>query len=165
MSNSTVLMILAIIIFVVIPSFKDRVVPVKKLLITPAIFMYLFYQTINENFMTNNWMIAFGLLMGIATGVLIRRKTAIKSDKNKLLIWLPGSYQSLVTFILIFTVHFAIGYLRSTHPSYLTQASLGQQILLFLLSYVSSIAVGTNSLLYYKYLISQSGELIYSRKN
>jgi hypothetical protein len=156
-------MIMAIIIFVVIPSFKDRVIPVKKLIITPAIFMYLFYQTINENFIPNTWIIAFGFITGIVIGILIRSKTSIKSDKNQLLIWLPGNYLSLVIFCLIFSIHFAIGYLQSVNPGYLSQASSGEQILLFLISCVSSITIGANGLLYCKYLLSDSSELAYTR--
>lgn len=163
MSIWTVLMIAAIIFFVVVPSFNDRVIPVRKLIITPAIFMYLFYQSINENFIINNWIIAFGLMTGIIIGILIRSKTIVKSDKNQQLIWLPGSYLSLVTFSLIFSVHFLIGYLQSVDPSYLKQTSSGEQLLLFIMSCVSSIALGANSLLLCKYLLSKSSELPYSR--
>ena len=163
MSIWAVLMIIAIIIYVVIPSFKDRVIPIKKLIITPAIFMYLFYQTVNENLITNNWTIALGLIVGTVIGILMRSKTSIRSDKNQLLIWLPGNYFSLVIFSLIFSIHFVIGYLKSVNPSYLTHVSSGEQILLFLISCVSSITVGANGILYCKYLISDSSNLTYSR--
>ena len=162
MSISTVLMIAAIIFFVIIPSFKDRVIPVKKLIITPAIFMYLFYQTVAENFntpFTNNWIIVLGFIVGIGVGILIRANTSIKADKNQFLIWLPGNYLSLVIFLLIFATHFTIGYLQSVNPNYLVQTSSGEQILLFITSCVSSITIGANALLYCKYLMSKSSEL------
>ncbi|EKD71415.1 MAG: hypothetical protein ACD_46C00186G0003 [uncultured bacterium] len=161
MSIWTVLMIAAIIILVVIPSFKDRVMPVKKLLITPAIFMYLFYQTIDESFnisLIHHPMIIGGLITGIAIGILIRSKTVIKSDKHKQLIWLPGSYLSLFIFMLIFSIHYVIGYLQAVYPNYLTQTSFGVQVLLFFISSASSMIIGANGLLYAKYLMCESSD-------
>lgn len=165
MSTSTMLMILAIIVFAVLPSLKDRVIPVKKLIITPAIFMYLFYQTIHENFFINDFIIIIGLMTGIALGIFIRSNTFIKADKNQLLIWLPGSYLSLVIFALLFSLHFSVGYLQSVSPAYLTQASFGEYVLLFLMSCASSITIGANGILYFKYWMSESGEqLVYVKK-
>lgn len=148
------LMIIAIIFFVIIPSCKDRIMPIKKLLITPAIFVFLFYQTINGHFLINNELILLGALSGITIGLLVRSNTAIKSDKSQLLIWIPGSYISLMVFCFIFLIHFIIGYLQSIDPTYLTQASSGQSLLLFLLSCSSTVIIGANAMLYWKYLNS-----------
>lgn len=167
MSMWTVLMIVAIVLIAIIPSFKDRVLPVKKLMITPAVFMYLFYQTVNDNFsvhFSNSLIMIFGLVVGIAIGALMRRKTAIKSDKNKLLIWIPGSYLSLGIFVLIFSAHFIIGYLQSLDPTYLMQSSIGEQMLLFALSCTSSITIGANAVLYFKYFTSEPSELTFVKK-
>ena len=50
MSMWTILMILAIIVFLIVPSFKDRVIPLKKLIITPVVFVYLLFQSVTETF-------------------------------------------------------------------------------------------------------------------
>jgi hypothetical protein len=152
----TVIMIVAIIIFAVLPTLKDRITSVRKLIITPAIFIVLFCKSVIENFSldtTSIYVILLGTCLGIAIGVLIRRKTEIKADRDQQLIWLPGSYLSLVIFTLIFTVHFVIGYLQATNPVYLTQAST-KQVLLFLLAFTSNISLGASLCLYYKYRVS-----------
>lgn len=155
MNTGTIIMIAAIIYFVVLPSFKDRVIPVKKLLIAPAMFMYMLDQAIHHNFNTaiqNNWLVIMGISIGIIAGILLRMNTEVKSDREQGLIWLPGTYVTLVTFLLIFSVHFIVGYFQSVNPLFLTQTSPGESILLFMMSLVSSLNIGSNGILFLKYL-------------
>lgn len=162
MSMGTLLMIVAIIVFAILPTFKDRVISVKKLLITPIIFIYLYCQTINKNFIlqfADGWVIILGLIIGTLFGAFIRINTMVKADKTQSLIWLPGNYLGLFIFLLIFSVHFVIGYLQAVDPNYL-KIDFVEQILLFFLSCTSSVMIGSNSFLYYKYINSESIELM-----
>lgn len=154
---NTVIMIVAIILFAVIPSFKDRVIPVKKLLITPAIFSFLLYQSITESFYIDTVAIIFltaGLIVGVVTGIILRSRTPVKADKQLQLIWLPGTYLNLVMFMLIFSVHFVIGYMQSVHPEMFASDNINEQCLLFFLACFSSTSIGASSCLYYKYCTS-----------
>lgn len=161
MTASTLLMIGAVIWFLIIPSFQDRVVPVNRLLITPAVFLYFFYQMVTKNFtlsMPNTLIIILGLVIGISVGILLRANTAIKADKAQKAVWLPGDFFGLITFLLIFAAYFAIGYLHAVSPDYLKGSSLGAQSLLLLTACVVSITAGANAQLYYKYLTSKVNE-------
>ncbi|HLB55870.1 MAG TPA: hypothetical protein VJK30_00870 [Coxiellaceae bacterium] len=156
MSTITIIiMLLAIIYFVIIPSFKTRVFHVKKLIIMPAVFMYLNYQSVTENFhiqISDYGIITLALIAGILIGALLRKNTTVKSNIEKKLIELPGSYFSLIIFLAIFAVHFVIGYLQSVNPTYLLQASFSEATLLFLLTASSSMTIGANAVLFYKYV-------------
>ena len=97
-----IIMILAILYFVVIPSFKTRVFSVKKLIIMPAVFMYMNYESVHTNFHihpSTYGIIILGLIVGILVGMLLRKNTLVRSDKTKLLIELSGSFFSLWMFL------------------------------------------------------------------
>jgi hypothetical protein len=154
MSLTTVIMIVAIILFVLLPSLKDRIIPVKKLAITPAIFMYLFYQNITQDFyldLDSQIMLIVGVLFGVAAGIMLRINTRIKTDKNQKLIGLPGTYSNIIVFLLIFSVHFVMGYLQSVKPALFHVANATANFLIFMLAFSSSITVGASLCLFYKY--------------
>ena len=162
MSTATIVMLLAIIWFLIIPSFKARTFPVKKLIILPLVFMYLLYNSIERNFAllpTSYATIAAGVIAGIIIGYLVRRSATLTADKEKELIHLPGSFVSLAMFILIFSVHFVIGWMASATPGYFEHAGNVQLLLLFLMTAFSSLTLGLNGTLYYKYHNAESVEL------
>lgn len=162
MSIPIIIMLLVIIYFFIIPSFKTRIFSVKKLIIMPAIFMYMNYESVRKNFHIHSltyWIIALGLIMGVVIGMLLRKNARIRSDKTKLLIELAGSFFSLWIFLIIFSVHFVIGYLQSVNPTYLLQPSIGEQIILFLLTCTSSMTIGANGMLFYKYMTMPHSDL------
>jgi len=159
MDSSTMIMIFAAVVFMVIPSLKDRVVPIRQLTLAPVIFLYFFYQSVIENFhlnIFNESVIVLGLVIGIIVGVFLRKPTRVVVDKNARLIALPGTYINLIMFSLIFITHFIIGYLKSVHPMIFTYDNTGAMVLLFMLACVSSISLGGNSCLYVKYFTSSS---------
>lgn len=147
-------MLAAILFFLILPGLKTRVFRVKKLLIMPALFVYLNYHSIQKHFHihTNDYLILMiGLIFGVAIGAYCRRNAKIRADQQKQLIEVAGSYFGLIMFIAIFAVHFVIGYVDSVSPGYLLQPSLHQETLMFLLTLASSLSIGSNSMLYYKY--------------
>lgn len=154
MSISTIIMIAAIIKFMVIPSLSTRTMPIKRLIMTPAIFMYFFYETLTTNFILSPVVILYtlaGIAAGMAIGAILRSQTNIIADLTNQQITVPGSYLSLVTFTLIFAVHYWIGYQEAFHPhcfQMLTQTTL---LSAFTLAIVTSISAGANLVLYYKY--------------
>ena len=147
-------MIAAILIFLILPGLKTRVLSVKKLIIMPAIFIYLNYDSLQKHFhihLNDYFILMIGAIVGIGIGAYCRKNTIIRADHEKQLIEIAGSYFGLIMFIIIFAVHFAIGWIDSINPGYLFQASLYQAILMFLLTASSALSVGANAMLFYKY--------------
>jgi len=148
-------MIVAVMLYSILPSLQERTIRVKKLMIMPAIFSYMLYQTITKTFyldLSGQLFLMLGLGAGIIIGILLRQNTIVKADRREELICLPGTWINLVMFVLIFCVHYIIGYLQSVSPHFFHQSTNGEISLLFLLACVSSISIGANSCLYYKYL-------------
>jgi len=157
MTTATVLMLVAIIWFVIIPSMQPRTIPVKKLIILPAIFIYLLYNSIDKNFKLfpeSYLIIGIGVAMGIIIGYLVRRNVSINVDREKEQIHLPGSYMSLILFSLIFSAHFVVGWLSTQFPGYFQNLGDIQMLLLLLVTAFSSLTIGLNGTLYFKYLHS-----------
>jgi hypothetical protein len=154
MSIDTIMMIMAIIIFLIIPSLKDRKISIKKLTITPIVFLYLLYQTVSEKFHLDGnsiTIVTLGLLIGITGGILLRKNTPVTIDKNNSAIFLPGSYLSLMLFVMIFSVHYIIGYQEAVNPVFFQQLSMNYYLILFALALVSALSTGMNLCLFYKY--------------
>jgi hypothetical protein len=154
MNISTIIMIAAIIFFLIIPSLKDRTVSIKKLTITPLVFLYLLYETITDKFhldQTGLMVIGLGLLAGTLIGILVRNRTAVAVNKQTLSINLPGSYINLVMFVVIFSVHYLIGYQEAVNPAFFQQISMSYYSILFLLTMASALSAGMNLCLLYKY--------------
>src|SRR3990167_3713215 len=150
----TIVMIAAILIFLILPGLKTRVVSVKKLAIMPAVFIYLNYDSLQRHFHLHSsdyFILILGLIFGVSIGAYCRKNTVIRADHQKLLIEIAGSYFGLMLFIAIFAVHFAIGYLDSVNPGYLLQSGLYQNSLMFLLTLSSALSIGASGMLYYKY--------------
>lgn len=147
-------MILAILFFFILPGLKTRVFRVKKLLIMPAVFIYLNYDSIQRHFhihASDYALLIVALIVGIAIGAYCRKNAKIRADQQKQLIEVAGSYFGLIMFIAIFAVHFVIGYMHSVNPGYLLQPSMYQEILMFLLTATSALSIGASSMLYYRY--------------
>lgn len=161
MSITTILIVIAVIVFLIVPSFKDRIIPVKKLIAMPAVFVYLLFQSIMQHFATglaSKAIIVVGLVMGSAIGAFIRSNVTVKVDQTNKLIWIPGSYISLIVFVVIFAAHFLAGYVESVAPTYLAQEGVTEFVLL-LLTMATGLTVGTNLCLFAKYHFAKSEPL------
>lgn len=151
----TMLMVLGILLFLVLPSLKTRTFHVKKLLLMPALFIYLLYDSLTSTFHFHNddiFTIVFAALLGIILGILLRRGTKIEVDHEYHLITLPGSYISLIFFSLIFAAHFVVGYFKSVSPSVFLETNILETILLFFLVSTSCMTVGGSGCLLWQYL-------------
>lgn len=147
-------MIAAILFFLILPGLKKRVLPVKKLIIMPAIFVYLNYDSIQKHFhihLNDFIILIISAIVGIAIGAYCRKNTTIRADHEKQLIEVAGGYFGLIMFIIIFAIHFAIGWIQSVSPGYLFQAGLYQTLLMFLLTSSSALSIGANAMLFYRY--------------
>lgn len=157
MSTSTIIMIAAIIYYLVIPSLKARTIPLKRLIITPIIFMYFFYQSLNTDFHSSSATILFsslGVMTGIVIGMWTQRNTLVEANHEKQMIHLPGTYVSLIVFTLLFSIHYWIDYHEANNPDYFVGTTICNMAILFSYAVFSSISAGSNLLLYYKFTTS-----------
>jgi hypothetical protein len=163
MPIATILMLAAVVYFYILPTRKDRIIPVKKLIIMPLFFLIMFYTTVISYF---TWdaiiaaVTAAGLIAGIFFGVLLRAKTLINTDKVRQLIALPGSYLNIINFVIIFMLHFVLGYVQAVYPHWLAQESVEKNLLLFLLAGTSALNTGMSSCLFYKYYTDRKQTLM-----
>ena len=154
----TLVMVVVILIFVVLPTLRPQTFPVKKLILMPAVFMYLLYDSLSSNFQLNQhsiFVIIVGVILGCLTGFLIRHPVKIEVNHEYQLMTMSGSYASLLFFILIFAAHFAVGYFKSVNPSVFLTPNLTEQLLLFALVFTSFMTIGASGCLFYKYLNSR----------
>lgn len=154
----TVIMILAILIFAILPTLKNRIISVRKLLITPIIFLLLLCHALNDFNLqiTDIPLLLLSVIIGIVCGILLRRQTVVKTDKQNALIALQGSYQSLFIFLLLFSIHFIIGYITNVQPHYVATHQSIRDILLFSLTACSNLMIGGNLLLFFRYFNNPS---------
>jgi hypothetical protein len=102
-----------------VQALKPRVIPLKKLFITPGLFaMWGLYSLISFKFNTlKDFFVWFcAMMVGLFWGYRITRVIPIKADKKKQLIALEGGLTTLVLSMLIFATKFSFGYFYATHP-------------------------------------------------
>jgi hypothetical protein len=154
LNSTTLILIVCILIFIVVPSFKDRTVPVKKLLLGPVAFSYLFYQSLKEFQIVplSYIFIAAGILLGIFLGYRLRKSTPLRVDAEHKSIAMQGSFFTLYIFLVIFSVHFVAGYLKAVQPVFFSGATFVSNFLLMLLAITSCLPIGSNGCLFLRYL-------------
>lgn len=95
-----------------------RVIPFSKMLILPLFFAvwsaYSLYTVFNSPLDIVYW--AISIILGAAIGWIMTAPYEIKADKEKFLIWLPGTRSTFVLVMVIFAVKYFFGYLYATDP-------------------------------------------------
>ena len=101
-----------------IKAMKPRVIPFKKIFILPSLFLawglYSFSTKITATLDIAIWL-PF-LVLGVLTGWKLTSFSKIQSDKENALIKLPGSAQTLVLILLVFSTKYFYGYSYATDP-------------------------------------------------
>ena len=98
---------------------KTQVVPFAKMAIIPAVFtglsIYTIVTSIGINGLTvTTWVAA--ILAGVAIGWRLLRGVAIRVDRDKYLIEIPGSWRTLILIIIIFSCKYFFGYMAGAQP-------------------------------------------------
>lgn len=115
-----VYVLLIYLITIGILSSKTRTVSMVKLLILPVIFMYLSIHTLVVSFQINmfsvsTWIVS--IVIGVIFGWLLVYKQQLKVDRKHLLIEVPGSWQTLILALLIFSSKYYFGYELDVDPN------------------------------------------------
>jgi hypothetical protein len=98
---------------------RDRIVSLKRTIILPAVFLYFSFDALKNSFahtplVLTIWSIAF--LGGIGLGWLQVCFRKIKIDKIKKLLFLPGTWSTLLIILSIFIIKYYFGYQHARHP-------------------------------------------------
>jgi len=153
--NTSLLIFLCIIIVVfIIPSFKDRTISLKKLIVMPAVFSYTAYTNMTKHYQFTEYAIVVTMvagIIGIVLGLLMRAHAQVIADRENQLIHLKGSYNSLLIFIAIFAAHFAQGYTIAVAPQLLNHSTIGLCILAAMVA-TTCLSIGSNGALFLHYL-------------
>ena len=155
MSIHTFILVVAIIVFAVIPTLKERQVSIARLFVSPLLFLYLFTRVVDDNFTTDAFhrlIITLGMVCGTALGIALRWNTVMTPvGKNKIKI--PGSLINLTTFLFLFVIHTVIEYTHAVNPVRLSQDGNFAATLLFILAFFSTISLGANMCLYSRHVM------------
>lgn len=98
---------------------KTRVVSFKKLIIIPLIFSVWSLKSLNEKFgfgPLNLSIWAVAAAFGVYFGWLLVYSREVMADKSKGLLKIPGTWSSLVQFLLIFVCKYSFGVTYILHP-------------------------------------------------
>lgn len=119
-------------LFIGIKSLRDRELPFFKIFIVPAIFFYISLSSLLKNFHLESSTILvwiFAIFLGITIGFLQYQKQGVKFLKEKNTFQIPGSYSTLVLFLIIFASKYYFGYGLARDPALLEQKSFEYSML------------------------------------
>lgn len=118
---------LCYILFVGIQATRDRVVPLCKLFIMPAVLMALKYKLFTGANLHLLITYLISVCIGTLIGFLLAQRIAVKVLKTKNSIELKGEYVSLTILLAFFAAKYVCGYLQSTAPN--LQVALSESVL------------------------------------
>jgi len=110
-------------VFVGIKCSKDGVTSIYKMLIIPAVFLYLSLETLYLNFKLDVMVVAVyaaALLGGTLLGALQGKLQGVSVDKEKKLVAVPGTWATLVIIFVIFFSKYYFGYALGMDPGLAT---------------------------------------------
>lgn len=111
---------------------RPQIVPLKKLIITPLIFMYLSVHSLLSQSSVAQIQIgvwAAGALLGLFGGIWLVSRLELVFDKVQYLVKIPGTWSTLAVIVLVFASKFYLGYTAAVDGG-----QSGQQELLKLLA-------------------------------
>lgn len=114
-----VYLLLAYLIIIGVKASKTRIVPLKKLLIVPVLFILLSIHTLLTSFEITafslaSWLVA--TLIGISLGWFFIYRLNLAVDKPHLLIQTPGTWSTLLIIIIIFMTKYYFAYELAIAP-------------------------------------------------
>ena len=99
---------------------KPRIISLNKILILPAIFLFISINSFITTFQISTLLLStysLSLLIGIGGGWLLVRNLNLKFDQQNNLIKVPGSFTTLILTLIIFSTKYYFGYSIATNPS------------------------------------------------
>lgn len=104
---------------------QPQIVPMKKLVITPVIFIYLsVHSLLSQSSVTQVQIVVWAMaaVFGVGAGIWLVSQLELAFDKKQYLVRIPGTWSTLAVILLIFSSKFYLGYAAATDA-----AQTGQQ--------------------------------------
>lgn len=101
-----------------VKALQSQVLPIKKLVIVPLVFLYIGINGLMDQNLPLACIAIWCTLFAIAAYVIWLRMQPLKiiCDRQKWLIEVPGNWTTLILLLSIFISRFTFGYLAATHP-------------------------------------------------
>lgn len=114
-----VYLLLIVLLKLGIEASKPQVVPIRRMVILPAVFIWMSTHTlltaVNPNaFTISTWLIS--IVMGAVVGWWQVQNFRLRVDKSNGLLELPGTWTTLIFIIIIFGTKYYFGYELSIDP-------------------------------------------------
>lgn len=142
-----VLILFVFLIYTGVKQVRPRKMHIFRLLVVPAIFVFVSFHNFFEFFPTPYLIcIAYaivGALAGILIGYVHVKSWTVTVNKASKTISIPGDYLMLVVFLVFFSFEFAIHYVVGAHLVSLTSL-LFQSLAAFIYAFFSGMSVGRN---------------------
>lgn len=152
--TDTILLVCLIVWIIYKRTVKDNIMELKKLIILPALFIYLTYSMVTKHFALVPFdfvTIVIGMIIGVTIGFLVSSNTNIKADHEQKLIFIAGSWTNLIMVLIIVVIKFSVGYVISINPS-LSHNNFDKFIFLILITVATGLMIGRYLLYYLKYV-------------
>lgn len=141
------LVLFAFLIYIGIKQIRPRKMHIFRLLVVPAIFVFVSFRNFFEFFPAPYLIcIAYatvGALAGILIGYVHVKSWTVTVNKASKTISIPGDYLMLIVFLVFFSFEFAIHYVVGAHLVPLTSL-LFQSLAAFIYALFSGMSVGRN---------------------
>jgi hypothetical protein len=151
--------LLGLLIYKGISATNGKMMSLKKLFIMPIVFIFLMGQKMSASPAA---FLGF-LVIGCFVGWLIYKNIEIKADKEKRLIFIPGSYMPLILIVTAFVKGYYIGYQTAVHPELVKTFWFAFSVAA-VSGIFSGMFIGRTALYLYKYHKAKHQELPVSNK-
>ncbi len=143
-------LLLIYLLFVGIRSSRQRVIYLPKLFIAPLIFLGIKYKAFLSQ--DSIWF-CLAILVGITIGFLSYMKSTIEVISDSMSVKIPGSYSTLLIFIIFFLLKYYFGYLESANKDLATKYLLFEVVISGLFS---GYFLGKAIFFSYKFLVEKN---------
>lgn len=135
-----VYLLFAYLIFIGVKASKTRAVPFLKLLVAPVIFTWMSVDTLTgdvglSGYAVSIWVIT--ILLGTFLGWLQLYWMKVQTDRQHLLVKMPGSWITLILVLVIFFSKYYFGYSSAVDP-----ALLHNGVYVFFMLAISGVCTG-----------------------
>lgn len=140
---------------------KTHVVSLIKLCIIPAIFLFMSVHTLMTSFQINALSVGTytgALVLGAVLGFYQIFRLALKVNHKKLLIQVPGSWNTIILIFIIFAAKYYFGYALAADPT-LSKTTGFEVSMLIVSGIVSGMFVGRLLCFTYRWKTQPSVEL------
>lgn len=124
----------AYLLFIGIKATTPRTIFIPKLFIIPLVLTCLKYKVFLNLERATFLYYSITLLLALLIGFFVGKNENIQLTKQKLTIFLPGNFSTLILLLIFFSIKYVFGYLNATNQELYSQIALWEIIISALFS-------------------------------